>query len=91
MPATSSGRHTRTIGGSGRRPGVIREVCLVGVPHEKWGETPSAFVVLEPGVEVTEEELAEVTRAGVGSVKKITSDEFVDAFPKSGVDKIFAT
>ena len=67
---------------------AVREVCVVGVPHEKWGETPRAFVVLEPGVEVTEEELIEVTRAAVGSVKKITSVEFVSTLPKSGVGKI---
>src|SRR5574340_281328 len=33
---------------------AVREVCVVGVPHEKWGETPRAFVVLEPGTQVTE-------------------------------------
>lgn len=67
---------------------AVREVCVVGVPHEKWGETPKAFVVLEPGAEVTEQELIDVTRSAVGSVKKITAVEFVDALPKSGVGKI---
>ncbi|MDH6282650.1 acyl-CoA synthetase (AMP-forming)/AMP-acid ligase II [Prescottella agglutinans] len=67
---------------------AVREVCVVGIPHEKWGETPRAFVVVEPGSEVTEMELIEVTRAAVGSVKKVTSVEFVDALPKSGVGKI---
>ncbi|GAA4642650.1 fatty-acid--CoA ligase FadD8 [Gordonia humi] len=67
---------------------AVREVCVVGVPHEKWGETPMAFVVLEPDVEVTESEIIEVTRSAVGSVKKVTSVSFVDALPKSGVGKI---
>ena len=67
---------------------AVREVCVVGVPHEKWGETPRAFVVLEPGAEVTEQELIEATRKAVGPVKKITSVEFVDTLPKSGVGKI---
>lgn len=68
-------------------PGV-REVCVVGVPHEKWGETPKAFVVREPGSTVDEHTLIEVTRAAVGSVKKITSVDFVDELPKSGVGKV---
>jgi len=67
---------------------AVREVCVVGVPHDKWGETPKAFVVLEPGVEVTEEQIIDVTRSAVGSVKKVTSVDFVDSLPKSGVGKI---
>lgn len=67
---------------------AVREVCVVGVPHEKWGETPHAFVVREPGVEVTEHDLIEASRELVGSVKKITGVHFMDELPKSGVGKI---
>jgi acyl-CoA synthetase (AMP-forming)/AMP-acid ligase II len=68
-------------------PGV-REVCVIGVPHEKWGETPRAFVVLERGSTLTEEQIIAETRRLVGAVKKVTSVEFVDTLPKSGVGKI---
>ena len=37
-------------------PGVL-EVCVVGVPDEKWGEVPKAFVVARPGPEVPAGEL----------------------------------
>lgn len=67
---------------------AVREVCVVGVPHEKWGETPKAFVILEDGAAVDEETLIALTRATVGSVKKVTSVEFVETLPKSGVGKI---
>lgn len=66
----------------------VREVCVVGVPHEKWGETPMAFVVREPNTSVTAQELIDVTRSAVGSVKKVTAVEFVEELPKSGVGKI---
>ena len=31
-----------------RHPAVL-EVAVVGMPHERWGESPHAFVVLRPG------------------------------------------
>jgi acyl-CoA synthetase (AMP-forming)/AMP-acid ligase II len=68
---------------------AVAEVCVVGVPHEKWGETPKAVVVLsaQPHDEL-EHDLIELTRERVGSVQKVTSVEFVDALPKSGVGKV---
>jgi acyl-CoA synthetase (AMP-forming)/AMP-acid ligase II len=67
---------------------AVAEVCVIGIPHERWGETPIAAVVLRDGASVTEEELIELTRARVGSVKKVTKVEFVESLPKSGIGKI---
>ena len=33
---------------------AVDEVAIVGLPSEKWGETPHAFVVLRPGAPATE-------------------------------------
>src|SRR3984893_4864615 len=38
---------------------AVQEVAVVGLPHERWGEAPHAFVVLRSGVAVTEQELRE--------------------------------
>jgi len=68
-------------------PDVV-EVCVVGVPHDKWGETPCAFVVRKPGSSLTADDIVELTRDAVGTVKKVTQVEFVDELPKSGIGKV---
>jgi fatty-acyl-CoA synthase len=36
---------------------AVQEVAMVGMPDERWGEAPHAFVVLEAGATATETEL----------------------------------
>jgi acyl-CoA synthetase (AMP-forming)/AMP-acid ligase II len=67
---------------------AVAEVAVVGVPHEKWGETPKAVVVLRPGHQADEQELIDWSRDKVGAVKRVTSVEFTDALPKSPVGKV---
>ena len=68
---------------------AVAEAAVVGVPHDKFGETPKAFVVLRPGATVTEAELIAWCREKLGPVKKPTVVEFLDEpLPKSGVGKV---
>ncbi len=67
---------------------AVLEVCVVGAPHPRWGETPRAVVVLRPGAAATEEELVEHCRAAVGAVRKVTGVDFVDELPRSGIGKV---
>lgn len=67
---------------------AVSEVCVVGIPDEKWGETPIAVVVAAAGARPDPQELIELTRERVGSVMKVTAVEFVDELPKSGVGKV---
>jgi acyl-CoA synthetase (AMP-forming)/AMP-acid ligase II len=66
---------------------AVAEVAVVGVPHEKWGETPKAVVVLHGDRDATEQELIDWTREKVGAVKRVTSVEFVEQLPKSALGK----
>ncbi|WP_367186498.1 class I adenylate-forming enzyme family protein [Sporichthya sp.] len=67
---------------------AVAEVCVVGVPHERWGETPIAVVVPAPGAVIDAAELIAFCREKVGVVNKITAVEVVDELPKSGVGKV---
>src|SRR5256886_12423335 len=42
---------------------AVQEAAIVGLPHEKWGEAPYAYIVLKPGAKTTEAELIAFTRA----------------------------
>ena len=68
-------------------PGVAA-VAVIGVPHERWGETPRAFVVARAGAEPTEAELIAFTRERLAHYKCATSVAFVTALPQNASGKI---
>ncbi|MCW3038798.1 MAG: hypothetical protein JWM31_703 [Solirubrobacterales bacterium] len=67
---------------------AVAEVAVVGIDHEKWGETPKGVVVLREGMTATEEELVEWTREKLGSIKRVTSVDFADELPKTPLGKV---
>ncbi|HUG13565.1 MAG TPA: AMP-binding protein, partial [Thermomicrobiales bacterium] len=70
-----------------RHPAVL-EVGVVGLPHERWGESPCAFVVLRPGAAASGDELREFARERLAHFKVPTAYEFVDELPKTATGKI---
>jgi len=70
-----------------RHPAVL-EVAVVGIPHEKWGESPKAFVVLREGLAVSELELRHFARDALAHFKVPSEFEFVAALPKTATGKI---
>lgn len=70
-----------------RHPAVL-EVAVVGMPHERWGESPHAFVVLRPGQQVTAPELREFARGLMAHFKVPTAFTFVEELPKTATGKI---
>ncbi|MED3764038.1 long-chain-fatty-acid--CoA ligase [Ureibacillus sp. FSL K6-8385] len=67
---------------------AVKEAAVIAVPHEKWGETPHAIVVLKEGHSVTEQELIDFTRSKLAHFKAIKSASFVDELPKTASGKI---
>lgn len=67
---------------------AVQEAAVIAIPHEKWGETPHAFVVIKEGETVTEEELIAFSRQHLAHFKAPTSISFVDELPKTASGKI---
>jgi acyl-coenzyme A synthetase/AMP-(fatty) acid ligase len=67
---------------------TVSEVAVIGVPHEVWGETPKAIVVVRDGHTLTADEVVAHCRSRVGPTKKVTSVEFSDQLPKSPLGKV---
>jgi len=70
-----------------RHPSV-QEVAVVGIPHQRWGEVPEAFVVLRTGASVCEEELRNFARDTIAHFKVPHRFAFVDELPKTATGKI---
>ena len=70
-----------------RHPAVL-ETAVVGMPHEKWGEAPHAFVILQEGAEATEDELKLHVRDNLAHFKTPKWVSFVDELPKTATGKV---
>ena len=70
-----------------RHPAVL-EAAVVGMPHEKWGEAPQAFIVLRPGATATESELREFCRSRLAHFKVPQRFDFIGELPKTATGKI---
>ncbi len=70
------------------RHSAVQEVAVVGVPHEKWGESPHAFVVLKTGATATDTELRQFARDHLAHFKVPQGFTFVAELPKTATGKI---
>lgn len=67
---------------------AVAEVAVIGVPHEKWGETVKALVVLAPGAEATESELIQYCKERLAGYKAPTSVEFRSGLARTATGKL---
>ena len=68
----------------------VKDVAVVGVPHDKWGEAVHAVVVLHQGAEATEAELVDWCRGRIAGYKRPQTVSFMaDAeMPRTATGKI---
>jgi len=67
---------------------AVAEAAVIGVPHDKWGETIKALVVLADGAEVSEAELIKHCKSKLAGYKSPTSVEFRAEIPRTATGKI---
>ena len=67
---------------------AVAEAAVAGVPSERWGETPAAWVVLRPGQEVQPHAVLEWTNARLGKTQRIASLQLIDELPRSAIGKV---
>ncbi|PWA09208.1 hypothetical protein DCC39_13570 [Pueribacillus theae] len=68
----------------------VREVAIIGVPDEKWGESLKAFIVPR-GNNVNEHDIIDYCKQHLASYKKPKSIEFVQDLPRNAAGKVLKT
>ncbi len=67
---------------------AVLEAAVIGVPDDKWGERPKAFVLLRSGMSATPEELIAHVRTKIASYKAPRDVDIKTELPKTSTGKI---
>jgi fatty-acyl-CoA synthase len=70
-----------------KHPAVL-ECAVIGVPSERWGETPRALIVPREGMQPTEAEIIAFCREHMAHFKAPTSVELVEKLPRTATGKL---
>jgi indoleacetate---CoA ligase len=67
---------------------AIVEACIVGRPDERWGEAAVAFIVLQPGAQMSEAEVRALLEDRIARFKHPREIRFTDALPRTALGKV---
>jgi len=67
---------------------AVREAAVIGVPDDRWGEVPRAFVSLVPGADADEAELIAWVRDRLAGFKVPKAVVVLAELPKGGTGKV---
>jgi acyl-CoA synthetase (AMP-forming)/AMP-acid ligase II len=67
---------------------AVKEVAVVGMPDERWGESVQAHVVTRAGMAVSPRELVLFLKSHIADFKIPTGYHFVDSIPRNPSGKI---
>jgi acyl-CoA synthetase (AMP-forming)/AMP-acid ligase II len=67
---------------------AVREVAVIGVPSQRWGETPLAIVVPSPAAPASADGLVAWTNARVGKQQRLAGAVLVEELPRNPNGKI---
>jgi long-chain acyl-CoA synthetase len=66
----------------------VLEAAVVGVPSERWGETPVAFIVPKRHEPRLAETVLAWTNSQLGKTQRLTAVQLVDSLPRSAIGKV---
>lgn len=66
----------------------VAECAVFGIPDDKWGEVPAAYIQLKAGTTLAEAEVVAQCEAKLARLKRPRLVKFVDGFPKTPIGKI---
>ncbi len=67
---------------------AVNDVAVIGVPSEKWGETPLAVVVLQAGAENNSSDITVWANNKLGKQQRIAGVIFTESLPRNPNGKI---
>jgi len=66
----------------------VADAAVAGVPSERWGETPAAWIVVRAGARIDAESLRTWVNERVGKTQRIAFLQLVDELPRSAIGKV---
>lgn len=66
----------------------VADVAVIGVPDEKWGEIPRAYIVATQEGSISEEEIIQYCKEKLASYKAVKEVLFVEQLPRNAVGKL---
>jgi len=71
-----------------RQHPAVADAAVAGVPSERWGETPAAWVVVREGATIDAEALRAWTNERLGKTQRVAHLAIVDELPRSAIGKV---
>jgi acyl-CoA synthetase (AMP-forming)/AMP-acid ligase II len=66
----------------------VREACVIGIPSERWGETPLGLVVVREGSAATGDTLRDFANERLGKLQRLSAVEIRADLPKNAIGKV---
>ena len=69
----------------------VEEAAVIGMPSDKWGETPVAFVSPAKGATLDVDAVRDATNAKLGKTQRLSALYAIDEMPRSHIGKLLKT